>query len=82
MGRLRDQLKQRDRIYQMISVHNPLAAKIANTYKFDWLSVGGYNISGSAYGMPDVGLLTFERGRGGGQTHHGGGRSAGYRRRR
>jgi 2-methylisocitrate lyase-like PEP mutase family enzyme len=59
MGRLRDQLQQHDRIFQMISVHNPLAAKIANAYKFDWLSVGGYNISGSAYGMPDVGLLTL-----------------------
>ena len=26
---------------------------------FDWLSVGGYNVSGSALGMPDVGLLTL-----------------------
>jgi len=56
---LRDELARRDRIDQIISVHNPLAAKIANEFKFDWLSVGGYNVSGSALGLPDVGLLTL-----------------------
>ena len=40
-------------------MHNPLAAKIANEFKFDWLSVGGYNISGSSLALPDVGLLTL-----------------------
>jgi methylisocitrate lyase len=56
---VREQLGQIDRIFQMISVHNALAARIANEFRFDWLSVGGYNISGSAYAMPDVGLLTL-----------------------
>jgi methylisocitrate lyase len=55
---LKEQLTQTDRIFQIVSVHNPLAAKIAGKYKFDWISVGGYNVSGSAHGMPDVGLLT------------------------
>src|SRR3954453_22214118 len=56
---LRDQLRQTDRIFQIVSVHDALAARIANDFAFDWLSVGGYNVSGSAFGMPDVGLLTM-----------------------
>ncbi|MHB8590240.1 MAG: isocitrate lyase/PEP mutase family protein [Candidatus Dormibacteraceae bacterium] len=56
---IRDDLKSKDKISQIISVHNCLAAKIANEFKFDWLSVGGYNISGSQLGLPDVGLLTL-----------------------
>jgi 2-methylisocitrate lyase-like PEP mutase family enzyme len=56
---LKDQLKRNDKIFQIVSVHNPLAAKIANEFKFDWLSVGGYNVSGSMLGLPDVGLLTL-----------------------
>jgi 2,3-dimethylmalate lyase len=56
---VREQLGQTNRIFQMISVHNALAARIANEFRFDWLSVGGYNISGSAFAMPDVGLLTL-----------------------
>src|SRR5919112_505026 len=39
---VREQLGQTDRIFQMISVHNALAARIANEFRFDWLSVGGY----------------------------------------
>lgn len=57
--RLRDQLHDSSRIFQIVSVHNALAARIANPFRFDWLAVGGYNVSGSAYGMPDVGLLTL-----------------------
>jgi 2,3-dimethylmalate lyase len=56
---VRDHLTRKDKCFQIISVHNPLAAKIANEFKFDWLSVGGYNVSGSALGLPDVGLLTL-----------------------
>ncbi len=56
---LRDQLSDHSRIFQIVSVHNALAAKIANPFGFDWLAVGGYNISGSALGLPDVGLLTL-----------------------
>jgi 2-methylisocitrate lyase-like PEP mutase family enzyme len=57
--RLRDQLAATDRIFQIVSVHNALAARIADPFGFDWLAVGGYNVSGSAFGMPDVGLLTL-----------------------
>jgi methylisocitrate lyase len=56
---VRNHLTRKDKCFQIISVHNPLAAKIANEFKFDWLSVGGYNVSGSALGLPDVGLLTL-----------------------
>ena len=56
---VRDHLTQTDKVFQIISVHNPLAAKIANEFKFDWLGVGGYNVSGSALALPDVGLLTL-----------------------
>jgi len=56
---VRNHLTREDKCFQIISVHNPLAAKIANEFKFDWLSVGGYNVSGSALGLPDVGLLTL-----------------------
>lgn len=57
--KLRDQLADDSKIFQIVSVHNALAAKVANPYKFDWLAVGGYNISGSVLGLPDVGLLTL-----------------------
>jgi 2-methylisocitrate lyase-like PEP mutase family enzyme len=56
---VRDHLTSKDKCFQIISVHDPLAAKIANEFKFDWLSVGGYNVSGSMLGLPDVGLLTL-----------------------
>ena len=56
---LREQLTRKDKCFQIISVHNALAAKIANEFNFDWVGVGGYNVSGSAFGMPDVGLLTL-----------------------
>lgn len=57
--RLRDEIKRKDKIFQIGSVHNALAARIANDFKFDRVSVGGYNISGSALGLPDVGLPTL-----------------------
>ena len=56
---LKADLARTDTVSQIVSVHNALAAKIANEFGFDWLSVGGYNVSGSAFGMPDVGLLTL-----------------------
>lgn len=56
---LKADLARTDVISQVVSVHDPLAARIANTLDFDWLHVGGYNVSGSAHGMPDVGLLTM-----------------------
>jgi methylisocitrate lyase len=56
---LKAELKRRDVVSQIVSVHNPLAAKIAEEFRFDWVSVGGYNSSGSALGLPDVGLLTL-----------------------
>ncbi|HEX3350628.1 MAG TPA: oxaloacetate decarboxylase [Acetobacteraceae bacterium] len=56
---LRDQLQRKDKLFQIVSVHDALAARIANDFNFDWLGVGGYNVSGSAFGMPDVGLLTL-----------------------
>jgi 2,3-dimethylmalate lyase len=56
---LKAELARTDTVFQIVSVHNALAAKIANEFEFDWLSVGGYNTSGSAFGMPDVGLLTM-----------------------
>lgn len=57
--RLRDEIQRKDKVFQIISVHNPLAAKIANEFEFDWISVGGYNVSGSSLALPDVGLLTL-----------------------
>ena len=56
---LKADLARTDTVFQIVSVHNALAARIANEFAFDWLSVGGYNVSGSAFGMPDVGLLTL-----------------------
>jgi len=56
---LKQELKRRDVVSQVVSVHNPLAAKIAEEFRFDWVSVGGYNTSGSNLGIPDVGLLTL-----------------------
>jgi len=48
-----------NRIDQIVGVYDALSARIADSYEIDWLHVGGYNISGSAHGMPDVGLLTL-----------------------
>jgi len=50
---------ERPRVQQIIGVYDALSARIADTYGFDWLHVGGYNISGSQFAMPDVGLLTL-----------------------
>lgn len=47
------------RVQQIIGVYDALSAKIADRCGFDWLHVGGYNISGSRLGMPDVGLLSL-----------------------
>lgn len=47
------------RVRQIVGVYDGLSARIADARGFDWLHVGGYNISGSAHGMPDVGLLTL-----------------------
>lgn len=47
------------KIQQIIGVYDALSATIADSYGFDWLHVGGYNISGSQFAMPDVGLLTL-----------------------
>lgn len=47
------------RIQQIVGVYDGLSARIADAKGFDWLHVGGYNISGSTHGMPDVGLLTL-----------------------
>ncbi|MCC6305275.1 MAG: oxaloacetate decarboxylase [Rhodobacteraceae bacterium] len=56
---LRDNIRTPGRLFQIVSVHNALAARIAGEFGFDWLSVGGYNVSGSWLGLPDVGLLTL-----------------------
>ena len=47
------------RLQQIVGVYDALSAKIADRFGFDWLNVGGYNVSGSRFGMPDVGLLTL-----------------------
>jgi 2-methylisocitrate lyase-like PEP mutase family enzyme len=52
-------LADRTRVEQIIGVYDGLSATLADRCGFDWLHVGGYNISGSAFGMPDVGLLTL-----------------------
>ena len=46
-------------VAQIIGVYDALSARIADSFGFDWLHVGGYNLSGSRLGMPDVGLLTL-----------------------
>jgi 2,3-dimethylmalate lyase len=56
---LKAELARGERISQIVGVHDPLAARIANALAFDWLHVGGYNISAATHGMPDVGLLTM-----------------------
>ncbi len=56
---LRDQLTDHSRTFLIVSVNNALATKIADPFCFEWLAVGGYNVSGSALGLPDVGLLTL-----------------------
>ena len=47
------------RLQQIVGVYDALSAKIADRFAFDWLHVGGYNVSGSRYGLPDVGVITF-----------------------
>lgn len=54
-----DQEPMASGIRQVIGVYDALSAKIADRYGFDWLHVGGYNVSGSRLGQPDVGLLTM-----------------------
>jgi hypothetical protein len=44
---------------QIVGVFDCLSARIASTFDFDWLHIGGYNLSASAIGQPDVGLLTL-----------------------
>lgn len=44
---------------QIVGVFDGLSARLADAEGFDWLHVGGYNLSGSLFGMPDVGLLTL-----------------------
>src|SRR4051794_16278842 len=58
MGR-QDEINNKAAIFQVIGVYDGLSATIADQFGFDWLHVGGYNVSGGAYGMPDVGLLTL-----------------------
>ena len=48
-----------NRIEQIVGVYDALSAKIADKFRFDWLSLGGYNVSGSRFGLPDVGIVTF-----------------------
>ena len=54
-----DTLRDQVLAQQIIGVYDALSARIADRYGFDWLHVGGYNISGSQHAMPDVGLLTL-----------------------
>ncbi len=56
---LKADLRSGTSIAQVVSVNDALAARIASRLDFDWLHVGGYNTSGSAFGLPDVGLLTL-----------------------
>jgi 2,3-dimethylmalate lyase len=48
-----------NRIQQIVGVYDALSTKIADKFRFDWLSLGGYNVSGSRFGLPDVGIVTF-----------------------
>ena len=50
---------QGNQLQQIVGVFDGLSARIADAKGFDWLHVGGYNVSGSSHGMPDVGLLTL-----------------------
>ena len=44
---------------QIVGVYDALSARIADQFSFDWLSLGGYNVSGSRFALPDVGIVTF-----------------------
>ena len=44
---------------QIVGVFDCVSARIASKYDFDWLHIGGYNLSASALGVPDIGLLTL-----------------------
>lgn len=46
-------------IEQIVGVFDCVSARIASKYDFDWLHIGGYNLSASSLGYPDVGLLTL-----------------------
>lgn len=48
-----------NRLQQIVGVYDALSARIAEQFSFDWLSLGGYNVSGSRFGLPDVGVVTF-----------------------
>jgi len=48
-----------NRLQQIVGVYDALSARIADQFCFDWLSLGGYNVSGSRFGLPDVGIVTF-----------------------
>src|SRR5438045_9277110 len=47
------------KLQQIVGVYDALSAKIADRFAFDWLHVGGYNVSASRFGLPDVGMVTF-----------------------
>ena len=47
------------RLQQIVGVYDALSARIADRFSFDWLSLGGYNVSGSRFALPDVGIVTF-----------------------
>src|SRR3989440_6313662 len=46
-------------LQQIVGVYDELSAKIADGFSSDWLHVGGYNVTGSRFGLPDVGVVTF-----------------------
>lgn len=56
---MRQRLPSGDKkIQQIVGIYDALSAKIAHRLGFDWLHVGGYNVSGAAFGMPDIGVVT------------------------
>lgn len=46
-------------VQQIVGVFDCLSARLASLHDFDWLHIGGYNLSASTLGYPDVGLLTL-----------------------
>lgn len=46
-------------VQQIVGVYDCLSARLASLHDFDWLHIGGYNLSASTLGYPDVGLLTL-----------------------
>jgi len=49
----------RNSVEQIVGVFDCLSARIASRFDFDWLHIGGYNLSATSLGYPDVGLLTL-----------------------